>query len=62
MTDQEFNSLRELAYHWEAQCKDGGFIPDEDGNRIAVTRTRRCAEELHELIQALEVIQRLTNK
>jgi hypothetical protein len=48
----EAEQLRELLRLWREDCLGGGFMPDEDGNKIAVTRTRRCADELESLLDA----------
>jgi len=50
--------MRALANRWFEDC-EGGFMPDETGNKIATTRTGVCASNLRELADTLEKIHKL---
>jgi hypothetical protein len=51
--------LRRLADRWHGDCV-AGFCADEELDKVARTRTGRCADELIEVLNALDVLQKHT--
>jgi hypothetical protein len=52
---EQADVLRRLVDRWRADCV-GGFCVEESFDKVARTRTGRCADELEEVLNALAVL------